>query len=140
MDVEEVFEGTRIFSSRFVGTIKTANMSVRYKSQLVAQRYGDTDSNTIAMTRTTIKHFTDRFVISLAASLDQIGVHTRDVPQAYAKYLTSLERDVYIRSPAEMNVPSSKVIKVAKPLYRISEPGLHWCLTHTDHHSSNLGM
>lgn len=69
-----------------------------------------------------------------------MSCHTRDITQAYTQSVTSLERDVYIRPPVELNLPKEKVLKVVKPLYGIPESGLHWYLTYMEHHTDRLGM
>lgn len=64
----------------------------------------------------------------------------RDVTQAYTQARSWLERSVYIKAPAEMNLPEDIVLRVIKPLYGIPESGVHWYFTYLDHHLDELQM
>lgn len=67
-------------------------------------------------------------------------IFTRDVTQAYVQSEMTLERDVYIDAPPEMQLPDDSLLKVVLPLYGIPESGLDWYLTYTNHHMEHLGM
>lgn len=64
----------------------------------------------------------------------------RDITQAYVQSDSTLERDVYLKPPPEMNLPPGSVLKVMKPLYGIPESGLHWYLTYLHYHLERIGM
>lgn len=66
--------------------------------------------------------------------------YSRNVTQAYIQSTTSLDHDVFIRAPLELETTSGEVLQVVKPLYSIPEPGLHWHLNHLHHHLENFGM
>jgi len=71
-------------------------------------------------------------------------LYLRDITQAYVQSQTKLNRDFYIRSPAELatalGIPKGTVVKVEKPLYGIPEAGNHWFGTYHGHHIRELGM
>lgn len=54
VDVDDIIEGTRIFGSRLIVTVKSVNSGVRYKVRLLAQNYGDRDAATIATKAPTV--------------------------------------------------------------------------------------
>lgn len=39
-----------------------------------------------------------------------------------------------------MDLPSSTILRVVKPVHGIPESGLHWYLTYMEHHMTQLGM
>lgn len=130
VNVDKIFEGTRIFRSKFIGTVKTVSSCVRYKSRLLAQDHGDWVAVTIAIKALIVQQLSERLVSSIAASLENMICRTRDITQAYTKCTTSLEREVFIRPPIEMGLQASKVLKLVIPLYGVQESGLHCYLTY----------
>lgn len=72
--------------------------------------------------------------------MNDMKSYTRDITQAYVQSRSTLKRDVEILAPAEIHLPSGQVLKVVKPLYGISESGLHWYLTYLEHHLDVLKM
>lgn len=69
--------------------------------------------------------------------MTNMKMFTRDVTQAYVQSETPFERDVYICTPLEMQLPPNIVLKVVKPLYVIPESDLHWYLTYSTTTLSN---
>lgn len=140
MDRAEIPHNTRVFGSRFVDELKRAERGLRRKSRLVAQNYSDEGATQIPTKAPTIQRATQRLVMSLAASIEDMTPFIRDVTQAYVQSRSKLERDVYIKAPTELDLPPDTVLKVVKPLYGIPESGLHWYLTYVGHHIDKLNM
>ena len=131
---------SRIFGSRFIDELKYVGDTEKKKSRLVAQNYADVEAASIATKAPTVQRFSQRVALSIAASLPNMKVYTRDVTQAYIQSRSRLEREVYIRAPKEMELKDGYVLRVIKPLYGIPESGLHWYLTYLAHHLDSLGM
>lgn len=136
----DIPEHMRIFASRFIGQLDRAGHGLRRKSQLVAQKCADQDSTAIATKAPKVHRFSQRILLSLAASLDGMEMFTRDVTQVSIQSDTPLESHVYIAAPAEMKLPPDTVLKVVHPLYGISESGLHWYQTYSNHHIDHMNM
>lgn len=80
---DEIADGGRIFRSRFVDTIKYANSGAQFKSCLVAQNCTDEEAVSIPTKAPIVQRFIQRLVPSLAASVEGMSTHTRDIMQAY---------------------------------------------------------
>ena len=74
----------------------------------------------------------------------QVKLYLRDISQAYVQSTTNLNREFYVRPPAELSgqlgIGSNTVLKVVKPLYGVPEAGNHWFRTYHSHHVEKLGM
>jgi hypothetical protein len=133
--------GIRIFGSRFVDEIKHAGTEKAFeKSRLVVQGYNDQGKQEILTQAPTIQRSSQRILLCAAATKDNIGVYTRDISQAYTQSTTDLQREIYIRAPAEMALPHGTVLRVNRPLYGVPEAGNHWFLTYQTHHIEKLGL
>lgn len=136
----EVPPGTRIFGSRFVDEIKFKGTEKAFeKSRLVVQAFNDSDKAQILTQAPTIMRSSQRVVLVFALALD-LGIFLRDISQAYTQSTSVLNRRVFIRAPAEMNLSKEYVVEVLLPLYGIPEAGTHWFRTYHDHHTNQLGM
>lgn len=80
------------------------------------QNYGYDQTAAIVTEVPTKQRFTQRLIVSVAAALNNLSVHTRDITQAYSQSRTKLEKDVHIKAPEEMDLPFSSVMKVVKSL------------------------
>lgn len=78
--------------------------------------------------------------VTLSAMFPEHTSYIRDISQAYVQSESRLERQIFLRPPSEMSLPSGKVLLVLKPLYGIPESGLHWFITYSSHHIEQLGM
>jgi hypothetical protein len=131
----------RIFKSRFVDEVKFHGTDKAYeKSRLVVQAYNDDDKKGILTQSPTIQRVSQRILLAVALLLPNMKVCLRDISQAYTQSTTSLIRDIYIRAPAEMNVPEGYLLRVCRPLYGIPEAGTHWFHTYHKHHTTALAM
>lgn len=81
-----------------------------------------------------------RVALAIAAMHTAGTTFTRDVTQAYTQSQSRLERDVYLRPLAEMNLPNNKLLLALKPLCGIPKSGLHLFLTYRDYHNTRLRM
>lgn len=87
-----------------------------------------------------VKHFSQIVSISFAASTPTLQPYTRNITQAYIESNSELDYEVHIRAPPEIVLPDGYVLKVVKPLYGISESGLHFYITKLAHIAETLKM
>lgn len=69
MRMREVPEGIRVLDSRFIDEIKGAGERILNKSRLIAQNYGDEDTTRFTTEAPTLRRFSKRNLLCLAASL-----------------------------------------------------------------------
>jgi len=67
-------------------------------------------------------------------------IYLRDISQAYTQSTTPLARNVFIRPPADLGYPDSKLLRVVQPLYGLAEAGTYWFHTYYQHHYEKLHM
>jgi hypothetical protein len=139
---KDIPPGTRIFTLRFVEEIKDRGTDKAFeKSRLVVQAYNDADKTTVLTESPTIQRCSQRLILCLAACKKDSKLYLRDVTQAYTQSTTVLNRDFYVRPPAELvAIFRSKILKVIRPLYGIPEAGNHWFRTYQQHHMDRLNM
>lgn len=101
---------TRIFGSGFIDKVKNAMKGLTYKSGLVFQNHGDEDAASIATKLLIVQRFTQRLVLSMAASVKAFSAHTRDITEEQVQSKLQLERSVCIRPPLEIDLGSEKTI------------------------------
>lgn len=77
--------GLRILGSRFIDELKKADNRLRRKSRLVAQNYNEADDARISTKAPTFQRYSQRLLVSLAASFPEMRLFTRDVTQAYVQ-------------------------------------------------------
>jgi hypothetical protein len=133
----------RIFNTRFVDEIKNPGTIKAFeKSRLVVQAYNDQEKDLVLTQSPTIQRCSQRLLLCLAACIDETKLYLRDVTQAYVQSTTTLNREFYVRPPAEMasQLPAGSLLRVVKPLYGIPEAGNHWFKTYHDHHIKKLNM
>lgn len=111
-----------------------------FKSRLVDPNCSDEGAANVATKAPTVQRFSKRLMLALDASSPDKSAFLRDITKAYTQSNSRLEREVYIRPPAKMEMEAGTVRKVIKPLYGISESGLHWYLTYLEHHLTRLGI
>lgn len=83
-------EATRVFGTSFVDELKKADLGVFLKTRLVAQNYWNQDSSAIPTKAATVQRFSQRLILSLAASRTEWSPFLRDISQAYTKSSTPL--------------------------------------------------
>jgi hypothetical protein len=141
VDIKDVPDGTRIFNSRFVDEIKNPGTDKAFeKSRLVIQAYKDTEKDTVLTQSPTIQRASQRLILSLAAVLPDTTLYLRDITQAYTQSKTQLNRNFFVRPPAELKLKDRSILRVVKPLYGVPEAGNHWFNTYHSHHITKLRM
>jgi hypothetical protein len=88
----------------------------------------------------TIQRVSQRLVLALAAILPDKKLYLRDITQAYTQSKTRLNREFYIRPPAELQLDKGSILKVIKPLYSVPKAGNHWYNTYYTHHVTKLNI
>jgi hypothetical protein len=130
INITDVPKGIRIFNSRFVAEIKNPGTDKAFeKSRLVVQAYKDTEKDLVLTQLPTIQRVSQRLILALAAILytndDDICLYLRDITQAYTQSKTQLNRDFFVRPPAELKLKDGSILRVVKPLYGVPEAGNH---------------
>ena len=97
---ENVFVDTHIFNSRFVDEIKNVDIDKLFeKSRLIIQAYNDMNKELVLTQSSIIQRVSQRLIICLAASLQNIiKLYLRNVSQIYVQSTSNLNRNFYIRS------------------------------------------
>ena len=94
----------------------------------------------------TIQRSSQRLILALTPSFLKLKyrLYLRDISQAYVQSTTSLNRDFYVRAPAEvskiLHLDTDRILKVIKPLYGIPEAGNHWFSTYHLYYTEKLKM
>lgn len=106
---------------------------------MARKNYGDKDTTRIITKAPTIQCFTRRLVLSLAASVDGVNIHSRYITKSTSNLKYHL-RDVSIRPSLEVRLPEENILKVMKSLHGIPESGLYGYLTYVEHHCKMLDL
>ena len=116
----------RAVGSRFVLRRKRdaqGNIS-KYKARLVAQCFTQTFGLDYTETFSPVVRLNTVLVLlSLAATKDW-EIHQMDVDTAYLN--ATLEEEIYLEPPNELNLPRSKVLRLNKALYGLKQSGRAW--------------
>jgi hypothetical protein len=110
------------------------------------QAYNDPEKELVLTQSPTIQRVSQRLILCITAITqdDDTYLYLRDISQAYVQSVTKLNRDFYVRAPAELaailSVSQGTILKVARPLYGIPETGNHWFKTYHNHHVKELSM
>lgn len=104
----EVPDGTKIFDSSTVDSLKTFHKVTIKKSRLVEQNYRYQDATEIPPQTPAISRFSEILMISLAPSLHHRNLFMPDVTQAYMQRHVNLEREVLISAPEDMYITPSR--------------------------------
>lgn len=122
VDRSSVPNGTRIFGTRFLGSMQKVDGKTFEKSRLVAQNYRDKDATTISTKSPTISRLGFRMAI-LCAMFPDMKPYLRDISQGYTQAESNLDRKVYLKLVAEMKLSKEKLLLAVKPLYGIVYTG-----------------
>ena len=141
---EDIPSGIRIFNSRFVDSIKNEGTEQAFeKSRLVVQAYNDQEKNLVLTQSPTIQRMSQRIILALTPMLQyykKAELYLRDISQAYVQSTTLLNREFFVRPPAELKLQEGSVLNIVKPLYGVPEAGNHWFKTYHNHHTEKLDM
>ena len=122
----DVFQGVRIFNSRFVNEIKNINTIDAYeKSRLVMQTYNDQNKAEMLIQTPTIQRMNQRFILILTVNMSHLGFFLRNISQAYVQSTISLTRQFFIRSSVELNFKDDFILKVIKSFYEVPKTEVH---------------
>jgi hypothetical protein len=127
----DVSTDVRIFSSRFVDEIKHSNIEKAFeKSRLMMQAFKDQNKTLVLIQSLTIQRISQRLILCLAVTFyPEMNVYLRDITQTYVQSATSLNRDFYVQSSAEliklMGISDDCILKVIKSLYEMPEAENH---------------
>lgn len=69
-----------------------------------------------------------------------MNTYTRNIMQTCTKSQTSLELDVNISQPVEVNLLSNTALSVESLRHSIFNGGIHWYLTYSAHHTCMLQL
>lgn len=105
----EILEVTRVFESIFIDGIKQSVQCVRLKSRPFAQNYADEEETNTATKSLTVHRFSQRILVSLAASIGGMVKFTH-ITQTFENPSTLLQINVFISAPREMILPSNTVL------------------------------
>ena len=135
VNIDDIPQGIRIFNSRFVDKIKNKGTDKAFqKSRLVIQAYRDGEKDTVLTQSPTIQRVSQRLILALAVTIGNTELYLRDITQAYMQSKTQLNRQFYVRPPAELKLQKGTILRVIKPLYGVPEAGNHWFNTYHSHH------
>jgi hypothetical protein len=141
VNIKDVPDGIRIFNSRFVDEVKNPGTDKAFeKSRLVVQAYRDTEKDMVLTQSPTIQRVSQRLILTLAAMMPGTSLYLRDITQAYTQSKTQLNRNFFVRPPAELKLTDGLILRVIKPLYGVPEAGNHWFNTYHSHHITKLQM
>ena len=136
-----LFREIRIFNSRFVDEIKNINTANAYeKSRLMMQVYNDEKKIEMLTQTFTIQRMNQRLILTLTTSMSHLNLFLRNISQIYVQSNTSLAREFFIRSSAELDFENDVILKIIKSLYEIPETETHWFNTYHKHHTEKLVM
>ena len=141
VNIDDIPHGIRIFNSRFVDEIKNKGTDKAFeKSRLVVQAYRDGEKDTVLTQSPTIQRVSQRLILALAVTVGNTELYLRDITQAYMQSKTQLNRQFYVRPPAELKLQKGTILRVIKPLYGVPEAGNHWFNTYHSYHIQELRM
>ncbi len=120
----------RIFNFRFVNEIKHFDIDKAFeKSRFVVQTFIDQNKNLILTQSSTIQRVSQRLIVCLIVVFSKMNLYLRDIIQTYVQFVTSLNRDFFVRSSVELikhlDVDSNSILKIVKSLYDVLEADNH---------------
>lgn len=108
-------------TGRFVLTIKDErNKNEVWKARFVVQGHKNKYKDQM------IYFFARQHTTKLLVGFDAIfgfRIFSTDVTQVYTQSRESLQREIFITSPKELNFGPDQIIKLIKPLYDLTESG-----------------
>jgi hypothetical protein len=127
---DDVSLDVRIFNSRFVDEIKHLDIDKAFeKSRLVVQTFNDQNKNLVLIQSSIIQRVSQRLIVCLIVVFSKMNLYLRDITQIYVQFVTSLNRDVFVRSSVELikhlDVDSNNILKIVKSLYDVLEVDNH---------------
>lgn len=105
------------------------------KSRLVVQTYNDNGKYQVLTQAPTLQRASQRIILNIAAIFKSTtNVYLRDVSQANVQSSTTLNQDIFVRPPKELQLSKKFILHVIRPLHGIPEAGNHWFNTYHKHY------
>ncbi len=141
VEILDIPRGMRIFNSHFVDEIKNKGTATVFeKSRFVVQAYNDHGKEEILTQSPTIQQMNQRFILALAACMQQYDLYLRDISHVYVQSTTHLIREFFVRLPKELRLQSDSILNIIKPLYGVPEAENYWFNTYHRHCLRKLSM
>jgi hypothetical protein len=142
---DDVSSDVRIFNFRFVNEIKHFDIDKTFeKSRLVVQTFNDQNKNLILTQSFIIQRINQRLIVCLIVVFLKMNLYLRNIIQTYVQSITSLNRDLFVRSFVELikhfDIDTNSILKVVKSLYDVFEVDNHWFVIYHAHHVNELEM
>ena len=99
-----------------------------YKTRFVVQVYRDRLKTSLVHNASTTRHHSPRILTALASTLDLV-IYSTDATQAYIQSKDTIDRDVYLIPPSELQLDKGHILKLLRPLYRLADSGDYWAHT-----------
>jgi hypothetical protein len=130
VDKNDVSFDVRIFNFRFINEIKHFDTDKAFeKSRLVMQAFNDQNKNLVLTQSSIIQRVYQRLIVCLIVVFSKMNLYLRDITQTYVQFVTSLNRDFFVRSSVELikhfDVDSNSILKIVKSLYDVLEADNH---------------
>jgi hypothetical protein len=140
IDVNELPPDANLVGIRFVLCIKDpGTASQRFKARWILQGHHDRYRHIIANESPMLMRMMSRITVSLAATLFDSVLWTRDVEQAYMQS-NHLQRDIFTTPPREAKLPDNKILKIALPHYGLVESSTCFFESYYPVFTETLGM
>jgi hypothetical protein len=108
------------------------------------QTFNDQNKNLMLTQLSIIQRINQRLIICLIVVFSNMNLYLRDIIQTYVQSITSLNRDFFVRSFAELikhlDMASNSILKMIKSLYDVFEIDNHWFVTYPVYHVNKLDM
>ncbi|PXF46968.1 Transposon Ty1-PR3 Gag-Pol polyprotein [Gracilariopsis chorda] len=110
-----------------------------FKARMIAQGYKDPEKHRIVHEARTMQIKSIRLIVSLAHA-PGFQLWSADIKQAYIQSKVPLTHDVYLRPVPELGLPISRLLKIQRPIYGMTEAGDLWSFTFMSHITEELKM
>lgn len=137
---EHKVNGCRIYESRFVDEIKhTGTFDASTRSRPVVITYNEYQHRLLSVA-STVENSLQQLKLAVFEIFSDFLIFMREISQAHTKLKTKISRLIYLRPPSIFNTPCEMILCVDRPLYGLSETGLHWFVTYYEQYHSRLAM
>jgi hypothetical protein len=142
---DDVSSNVRIFNFQFVNEIKNLDIDKAFeKSRFVMQTFNDQNKNLILIQSFIIQRVNQSLIVCLIVVFSKMNLYLRNIIQTYVQFVTSLNRDFFVRSFVELmkhfDIDTNSIFKIMKSLYDVLEVDNHWFDIYHAHHVNKLEM
>lgn len=118
-------KGCRIYNTHLVDEVKNAGKPKAYEqSRLVVEAYNGSDHGLLT-NLPTVQRVSRRLLLAVYTMNEEISSLPRHVSQAYVQSETTTRQPIFVRPPTVLNLSINTLLQVKRPLYGLSEAGLH---------------